>query len=100
MYSRVRQAKHTHVSRLQEVEQIRTEQRETVVTAPPEIPTAAVRRLKVMKKSVQAAQAKLNEARKQLEGAKPQWMRERQETSSMHRGVNEEFVEKVSNIQI
>jgi hypothetical protein len=73
---------------------------ESVVPGPPEIATAAVRQLKVMKKSVQKAQAKLDEARKQLEDAKPQWMRERQETSSMHRGVNEEFVEKVSNIQI
>ncbi|MGH1418383.1 MAG: TolC family outer membrane protein [Hyphomicrobiaceae bacterium] len=33
VFSRVRAAKHTHVSRLQEIEQIRTEQRETVVTA-------------------------------------------------------------------
>ncbi len=33
VFSRVRQAKHTHVSRLQEIEQVRTEQRETVVTA-------------------------------------------------------------------
>ncbi len=33
VYSRIRQAKHTHVSRLQEIEQVRTEQRETVVSA-------------------------------------------------------------------
>ena len=33
VYARVRQAKHTHVSRLQEIEQARTEQRQSVITA-------------------------------------------------------------------
>ena len=33
VYARVRQAKHTHVSRLQEIEQIRTEVQEAVVAA-------------------------------------------------------------------
>jgi hypothetical protein len=73
---------------------------ETVVPGPPEIPTAAVRRLKVMKKSVQKAQAKLDEARKLLEDAKPKSMIQRQETSSKHRSENAEFAEAVEKINI